>query len=212
MHLQKENCGWHCRECFLIKDMNKLIFASHNSNKAKEINTLFQGRFSVVSLNDIGYFEEIIESGFTLSENAEIKAKAVFNVTQLDCFADDTGLLVDALNGAPGVHTARYAGPEKNAEQNNVKLLKELDGVSNRKARFETVIHLIWKGESHQFSGVLEGSIAHKPAGSEGFGYDPIFIPIGSDRTLAQMSMQEKNSMSHRAKAFKAMLEFLNSK
>ncbi|MCG9879567.1 MAG: RdgB/HAM1 family non-canonical purine NTP pyrophosphatase [Bacteroidia bacterium] len=188
--------------------MNKLIFASHNSHKAKEINAIFQGLLTVVSLEEIGFFEEIIESGFTLSENAEIKAKAVYAATQFDCFADDTGLLVEALNGAPGVHTARYAGPEKNAAQNNAKLIHALQTADNRKARFETVIHLIWKGESHQFIGVLEGTIGFEPVGTEGFGYDPIFIPLGSDRTLAQMSLPEKNAISHRARAFQQMLDF----
>jgi XTP/dITP diphosphohydrolase len=192
--------------------MPKLIFASHNTHKAKEISSILQGLFEVVTLNEIGFTEEIIESGSTLEENAAIKANAVYAATQLNCFADDTGLLVTALDGAPGVHTARYAGPARDAEQNNNKLLLHMKDKENREARFVSIIHLIYEGKSYGFEGVLQGTISADPMGSEGFGYDPIFIPLGFDRTLAQMSLQEKNSLSHRAIAFQKMLEFLKEK
>lgn len=192
--------------------MHKLIFASHNNHKTKEIAAALNGLFAVVSLNDIGFFEEIIESGSTLEENAAIKANAVFKATQLDCFADDTGLLVSALNGAPGVHTARYAGPEKDPQQNNQKLLGALEKQSDRRASFVTVIQLIFKGSSYTFKGELQGTIALEACGDGGFGYDPIFMPLGSDRTLAQMTLDEKNSLSHRGKAFRTMLQFLKEK
>jgi XTP/dITP diphosphohydrolase len=192
--------------------MPKLIFASHNTHKAKEISSILQGLFEVVTLNEIGFTEEIIESGSTLEENAAIKANAVYAATQLNCFADDTGLLVAALDGAPGVHTARYAGPARDAEQNNNKLLLHMKDKENREARFVSIIHLIYEGKSYGFEGVLQGAISADPMGSEGFGYDPIFIPLGFDRTLAQMSLQEKNSLSHRAIAFQKMLEFLKEK
>jgi XTP/dITP diphosphohydrolase len=192
--------------------MPKLIFASHNTHKAKEISSILQGLFEVITLNEIGFTEEIIESGSTLEENAAIKANAVYAATQLDCFADDTGLLVAALDGAPGVHTARYAGPARDAEQNNNKLLLHMKDKENREARFVSIIHLIYEGKSYGFEGVLQGNISFEPMGSEGFGYDPIFIPLGFDRTLAQMSLQEKNSLSHRAIAFQKMLEFLKEK
>lgn len=192
--------------------MPKLIFASHNTYKAKEISSILQGLFEVITLNEIGFTEEIIESGSTLEENAAIKANAVYAATQLDCFADDTGLLVAALDGAPGVHTARYAGPARDAEQNNNKLLLHMKDKENREARFVSIIHLIYEGKSYGFEGVLQGTISAEPMGSEGFGYDPIFIPLGFDRTLAQMSLQEKNSLSHRAIAFQKMLEFLKEK
>ena len=192
--------------------MPKLIFASHNTYKAKEISSILQGLFEVVTLNEIGFTEEIIESGSTLEENAAIKANAVYAATQLNCFADDTGLLVAALDGAPGVHTARYAGPARDAEQNNNKLLLHMKDKENREARFVSIIHLIYEGKSYGFEGVLKGTISADPMGSEGFGYDPIFIPLGFDRTLAQMSLQEKNSLSHRAIAFQKMLEFLKEK
>jgi len=192
--------------------MPKLIFASHNTHKAKEISSILQGLFEVVTLNEIGFTEEIIESGSTLEENAAIKANAVYAATQLNCFADDTGLLVAALDGAPGVHTARYAGPARDAEQNNNKLLLHMKDKENREARFVSIIHLIYEGKSYGFEGVLKGTISAEPMGSEGFGYDPIFIPLGFDRTLAQMSLQEKNSLSHRAIAFQKMLEFLKEK
>jgi XTP/dITP diphosphohydrolase len=187
----------------------KLLFASHNSHKTKEISAIFNGVTDISCLEDIGFFEEIIESGLTLQENAQIKAEAVYKATQLNCFADDTGLLVESLNDEPGVYSARYAGPEKSAEANNLKLLNALGQTENRKAKFQTVICLILNGQQHFFVGELQGKIGYELQGNQGFGYDPLFIPDGSQRTLAQMSLAEKNTISHRAKAFNAMLEFL---
>jgi XTP/dITP diphosphohydrolase len=191
---------------------SKLIFASHNANKTKEIAALLDGIISIVSLNDIGFVEEIVESGSTLEENAFIKANAIHQVSSLNCFADDTGLLVEALNGAPGVYSARYAGPLKDAQLNNQLLPNNLSSHSNRKAKFVTIIHLIWENEHHLFEGKLEGTIGFEPQGKEGFGYDPIFYPIGSDRSLAQMTLKEKNRISHRGKAFMEMLNFLKQR
>ncbi len=187
----------------------KLIFASHNANKTKEIGAIFQGLAQVVSLNEIGFFEEIAETGNTLIENASIKADAVYAATKLNCFADDTGLLVDALNGAPGVFSARYAGDEKSPEANNQKLLSELVQTENREAKFVTVICLILNGNKHFFKGELHGVITTEYKGNNGFGYDPIFMPTGANKTLAEMSLQEKNQISHRGKAFLAMVDFL---
>jgi XTP/dITP diphosphohydrolase len=187
----------------------KLIFASHNTHKAKEISAIFNGVTEISCLEDIGFFEEIIESGLTLQENAQIKAQAVYKATQLNCFADDTGLLVEYLNDEPGVFSARFAGPEKSADANNLKLLKALGQTENRKAKFQTIICLILHGEQHYFVGELHGKIGYELLGDQGFGYDPLFIPDGYQRTLAQMTLAEKNTISHRAKAFTAMLEFL---
>ncbi len=190
----------------------KLIFASHNKNKTKEIAAIFQGFAEVSSLEDIGFFEEIAETGSTLEENAEIKATTVQKATNLNCFADDTGLLVEALGGAPGVYSARFAGPERSAEANNHKLLQDLVQTENRNAKFVTIICMIVAGEKHFFKGELDGRIAMDYSGSNGFGYDPIFIPNGFAKSLAEMSLAEKNAISHRAKAFMKMLDFLKGK
>lgn len=190
----------------------KLIFASHNRYKTQEIAAIFQHEAEIVSLEDIGFFEDIAETGSTLRENALIKARAVYKVTGLPCFADDTGLIVDALNGEPGVHSARYAGPEKNFEANNQKLLARLEQGTQRTARFETVICLIINDKEYFFTGVLNGSIGFEPLGNQGFGYDPIFIPEGSSKTLAQLTMEEKNAISHRALAFAHLLQFIQAK
>jgi XTP/dITP diphosphohydrolase len=190
----------------------KLIFATHNQNKSREIGAMLQGVMKVVSLEEIGFFEEIVESGSTLKENARIKAKTIFDHSHLNCFADDTGLEVEALNGAPGVYSARYAGLEKSAEKNNQKLIQALLNTSNKNARFVTQICLFLDGTEYFFEGELRGTIISDPRGKEGFGYDPIFVPFGSDRTLAEMSLAEKNTQSHRAKAFHQMIEFLKEK
>jgi len=190
----------------------KLIFATHNQNKSREIGALLQGVMQVVSLEEIGFFEEIVENGATLQENARIKAKTIFDHSGLNCFADDTGLEVEALHGAPGVYSARYAGPEKSAEKNNQKLVHALASFSNKSARFVTQICLFLEGKEYFFEGELKGTILAEPRGTEGFGYDPIFMPLGSDRTLAEMSLAEKNTQSHRAKAFHQMIDFLKEK
>lgn len=189
----------------------KLIFASHNQHKTKEIQHVFQSYAEIISLADIGFNLEIEENGSTLKENAEIKANTIWATTQLNCFADDTGLMVTALNNAPGVHSARYAGLEKDPIANNAKLLHALKEKENWEACFVTVICLIVNGEKHFFEGELKGRITPEQKGTEGFGYDPIFIPENDSRTLAQLSLEEKNKISHRAKAFAKMLEFIKN-
>ncbi|MFY8022434.1 MAG: RdgB/HAM1 family non-canonical purine NTP pyrophosphatase [Bacteroidia bacterium] len=187
----------------------KLIFASHNQNKVQEINSLLQGIAEVHSLNDIGIFEEIPETGNTLKENASIKAKACFKLTGLNVFADDTGLEVEALNGEPGVYSARYAGPEKLAWKNMEKLMLELESHENKRARFVTFISLIINQEEYFFEGEISGTIIQEMRGTNGFGYDPIFVPDGETRTMAELSPEEKNKISHRAKALEKMKIFL---
>ncbi len=189
--------------------LSKLIFASHNPNKTREIANLLDGHLLVQSLSDIGFNQEIVEDGLTLHENAHIKSSTIYQITGLNCFADDTGLMVEALGGEPGVYSARYAGEEKDTSKNNHKLLSNLTNTANRKAKFVTVISLYLNGTEYFFEGVLQGSIGHELIGSEGFGYDPLFIPLGSNRTLAQMSLDEKNKISHRKIAFKKMADFL---
>lgn len=187
----------------------KLVFATHNSGKLREVQRLLPENIKLLSLDDIGCDEEIPEDGQTLEENALAKAQYVKKRYGLDCFADDTGLLVDALSGAPGVWSARYAGPEKNPIRNMAKLLRELEGESNRTARFKTVIALILDGETHLFSGEAEGTIIEEAKGVEGFGYDPVFLPDGETRTFAEMTLAEKNLISHRAKALEKLSKFL---
>ncbi|MFY8108419.1 MAG: RdgB/HAM1 family non-canonical purine NTP pyrophosphatase [Bacteroidia bacterium] len=189
----------------------KLIFASHNQNKVKEINSLLEGLVNVYSLNDIGIIEEIPETGETLKENSFIKAQACAKITGLNVFADDTGLEVEALNGEPGVYSARYAGPEKLAWKNMEKLISELSNKSNKKARFVSWICLIINNQTFYFEGELKGTIISEMKGVNGFGYDPIFVPEGETRTLAEMSSEEKNRISHRAIALQKMKDFLQS-
>lgn len=192
--------------------MTTLIFATHNLNKAAEIERLLPDNLSLQTLNDISLTEEIPETGKLLEENALLKAEYVFRKTGNSCFADDTGLEVEALNGAPGVYSARYAGEEKSSEANMEKLLKELEDKENRRARFRTVIAYIdEKGDSKLFEGMVEGNISLVKNGAQGFGYDPIFIPEDSSLSFAQMSADEKNSMSHRARALAKFLHFLQS-
>ena len=189
----------------------KLIFASHNVHKTAEIAKLLPGNWIVNSLSDIDYHSEIVEDGLTLQANALIKAQTIFEATQFNCFADDTGLMVEALNGNPGVFSARFAGPEKDSSKNNHKLLMDLAGIDNRTAYFSTFICLILNGEIQYFEGRMDGHITQSASGNNGFGYDPIFMPVGSNRTLAEMSMEEKNTISHRAKAFEKMKLFLKN-
>jgi len=164
-----------------------------------------------LTLNDIGCTEDIKETGTTFEENAAIKSKYVYNKYHLNCFGDDSGLVIDALNGEPGVYSARYAGEHGNHVANIKKVLTKLDGVENRKARFVTVISLIWEGKESIFEGVVEGTIRHETAGNGGFGYDPIFQPDGYNITFAEMSMDEKNKISHRARAMEKLIAFLQS-
>ncbi len=189
--------------------MTQLVFATHNANKAKEIAALLPKEFEVLTLSDIGFHEDIPETADTLEGNSLIKANTVKQKTGYDCFADDTGLEVAALNNAPGVHSARYAGEQRSDEDNIRKLLLQLQGKDDRSARFRTVITLILNGETHIFEGIVNGKIHESVSGTNGFGYDPVFEPENTGKTFAQMSMDEKNEMSHRARAFQNMVEFL---
>jgi XTP/dITP diphosphohydrolase len=189
--------------------MRKLVFATNNRHKLNEIRSLLQGQYEILSLLDIGCTVEIPETGDTLEENSRIKARHVYQEYGMDCFADDTGLEIEALGGRPGVFSARYAGEDCNPENNIIKVLDELEGKSNRKARFRTVICLIEKGEEYFFEGVVNGKIIEEKRGGEGFGYDPVFVPEGHDTTFAEMPLAAKNTISHRAKAMRELIAWL---
>jgi XTP/dITP diphosphohydrolase len=187
----------------------ELVFATNNHHKLEEIQALLGNNIHLLSLKDIHCNEEIPEDHFTLEENASQKAWYIFNKYKKNCFADDTGLEVDYLNGNPGVFSARYAGEEKNAQANIEKLLVELAGIKNRKARFRTVISLIVDGKEMQFEGIVNGTILTEKHGSSGFGYDPVFLPEGYSQSFAEMNLSEKNEISHRARAFNKLVNFL---
>ena len=187
----------------------QLVFASNNKHKIQEIQALIPTDFQILSLEDIGCFEEIPETANTIEGNAILKANYVTDNYGYPCFADDTGLEVDALLGAPGVYSARYAGEQKNAEDNMNKLLHELGYITNRKAQFKTVICLNINGTQQLFTGIINGKIIHEKKGLNGFGYDPIFVADGSDKTFAELSLQEKASISHRGIAVAQLLAFL---
>ena len=189
----------------------KIVFATNNPNKLKEIQSLIPKEIEIISLKEIGCNEDIPETGDTLEANAFQKAHYIKDNFNYDCFADDTGLEIDKLNGDPGVYSARYAGPERNANANMNKVLNELKGKKNRKAQFRTAIALILKGEEHLFEGKVEGYISKDKQGNEGFGYDPIFIPENDKRSFAQMSMEEKGAISHRGRAVKKLVTYLNN-
>ena len=188
----------------------KLIFATHNRNKALEIQKFLPDNFQVLTLDDIGFHEEIPENESTIEGNSAFKAQFIYQNFKLNCFADDTGLEIESLNGRPGVHSARYAGGEKNSDANINLVLKELNGNQNRNARFKTVIALIIEGEQFQFEGIVNGTIIEEKRGVNGFGYDPIFIPENESKTFAEMDLIEKNKFSHRARALEKMIAFLN--
>ncbi len=187
-----------------------ICFATNNEHKLEEIRAILGNKFKILSLEEIGCNEELPEERDTLEGNSLQKAEYVFQKYKVACFADDTGLEVEELNGAPGVYSARYAGEQRNSERNMDLLLKNLEGKGNRKARFRTVITLIQPSVLHQFEGIVEGSILGDRKGKGGFGYDPIFMPVGYSNTLAEMSMEEKNQISHRARATEKLVEFLN--
>lgn len=192
--------------------MKQLVFATNNKHKLEEIRAILDTKIEILSLADIGCEADIPETADTLEGNALIKARYVYDNYKLDCFADDTGLEVEALNGLPGVHTARYAYPDRHdPEANMVKLLNALKENNNRNARFRTVIALIENGREHLFEGVVEGVIAHEKSGTEGFGYDPVFIPQGQQKTFAELGEDIKNTMSHRARAAHKLVEYLYS-
>lgn len=189
----------------------ELVFVTGNVNKAREVNAVLGHSVVVKSLKDLGFDEEIPETQDTLAGNALQKARYIHDRFGVNCFADDTGLCVQALDGRPGVYSARYAGEQCNAEDNMTKLLAELEGQENRTAYFSTVIALILNGTEYLFEGRAEGAITTKRSGSQGFGYDPIFQPNGYDVTFAEMTLDEKNKISHRARATRNLADFLAS-
>ncbi|WP_333693779.1 non-canonical purine NTP diphosphatase [Flavobacterium sp.] len=189
----------------------KIVFASSNLNKIKEIKPLVPNTIEILSLEDIGCFETIPETAQTIEGNALLKAEYVYEKYGLPCFADDTGLEVEVLNGEPGVYSARYAGEHQNAENNMNKLLQKLDGIPNRKAQFKTVICLKIEGKTELFTGIVKGTIGYEKRGTQGFGYDPLFYPDNSNRTFAEMTLEEKAELSHRAIALKKCIAFLQN-
>jgi len=191
--------------------MRKLVFATNNAHKLEEIRAILGDKVEVLSLKDIQCDVDIPETADTLEENAVLKAEYIYRHYGLDCFADDTGLEVEALNGAPGVYSARYAGGEgHDSEANMRKLLAEMEGKTNRKAQFRTAICLIEGGVEHLFEGVVKGEIIEEKRGASGFGYDPVFMPEGYTETFAEMGNEEKNRISHRARAVQALCAYLN--
>jgi XTP/dITP diphosphohydrolase len=189
----------------------KIVFASNNKNKIQEIQSMLPESIQIVSLESIGCFEEIPETADTIEGNAILKANFVTQKYGFDCFADDTGLEVEALKGKPGVYSARYAGEQRNADDNMNKLMGELLDKSNRNAQFKTVIALNFEGKQYLFTGIASGEITSEKMGTGGFGYDPIFKPSGYENTFAEISLEVKNEISHRGKATKALLEFLQN-
>ena len=190
----------------------KIIFATNNAHKLSEVQAVLGDGFTLVTPRECGVTEEIPEEQETLEGNASQKSHYLYDRTHQNCFADDTGLEVEALGGAPGVHSARYATDGHDFAANNRLLLKNLEGVTDRRARFRTVISLILDGEEHLFEGIVEGHIAQCASGSEGFGYDPLFIPEGSAKTYAEMDPAEKNALSHRGRAVRKLAEFLHNR
>ena len=191
--------------------MKKFVFATNNAHKLKEVAAIVGHQIELLSLEDIGCHDDIPETSDTLEGNALQKAKYVYERYHIDCFADDTGLEVEALDGAPGVYAARYAGEGHNSEENIRKLLHELEGKDNRKARFRTVFALIINGKEHLFEGIVKGEIIATKRGTSGFGYDPVFVPEGFTQTFAEMSDAQKNKISHRAIGVNKLCKFLNT-
>lgn len=196
----------------MFNTTRQLIFATNNQHKANEINAILGTAFKVCTLREAGIEIDIPEPHATLEENAREKSSTIYRLTARDCFSEDTGLEVEALGGAPGVKSARYAGEHCNTDDNIDKLLTELANQENRKARFRTVISLIENGTEKQFDGICEGAIDWKKNGEQGFGYDPIFIPSGATNSFATMSMDEKNKYSHRKKAVEKLIAYLQQK
>ena len=191
--------------------LKKIVFATNNAHKLEEVRHYLKGQYEILSLQDIGFNEDIPEPYETLQENAQTKSRTIFDRFGFDCFADDTGLEVDALNGAPGVFSARYAGPYCSFQDNVNKLLEELRGQENRLANFRTVISLILNGEEYFFEGRVDGRITEDTNGTDGFGYDPIFAPEGNKFTFAEMSLDDKNKISHRGRAVAKLIQFLQN-
>lgn len=192
--------------------MKQIVFATNNKHKLEEMRAIVGKNFEILSLSDIGCHEDIPETGNTFEDNALMKARYIKEKYGYDCFADDSGLEVTALNNAPGVFSARYAGEPSDSLRNIEKLMSNMEGKTERSARFRTSIALLYNGEEHLFKGVIEGKIIDTLRGDKGFGYDPVFVPDGYDITFAEMSSEEKNSISHRARATKELVDFLISK
>lgn len=189
----------------------QLVFATNNINKLREVQSLIPNHIKLLSLEEIGCYEDVPETQETIEGNAIQKATYIKEKYGYDCFADDTGLEVDILDGAPGVYSARYAGEQRSSEDNIQKILKNMDNATNRKAQFKTVIALEFKGNQHLFTGICKGEITHQKIGDHGFGYDPIFKAEGYDQTFAEISLEEKNKIGHRGKAVQLLINFLNS-
>ncbi|MHB9056783.1 MAG: non-canonical purine NTP diphosphatase [Paludibacteraceae bacterium] len=192
--------------------MKKIIFATNNKHKLKEVKEILGEKVEIISLADIGCTEDIPETSDTLEGNAALKVQYVFDKFHMDCFADDTGLEIEALNGRPGVYSARYAGEPSNSQNNIRKILHEMEGMSNRKAQFRTVIAFSEGSIIHYFEGVVKGRIANEPRGNAGFGYDPVFIPENHTKSFAELNPEIKNSISHRARAVKKFTTYLLSR
>jgi XTP/dITP diphosphohydrolase len=193
-----------------MDQQNALLFATYNPNKVEEMRTILGERHPVISLSEAGISQELEEPYDTLEENARAKCATVFSLNGRSCFSEDTGLFTEALGGKPGVHSARYAGDKAGAQENMEKLLHELSESQNRKAEFRTVICLIIGSREYFFEGICKGSIIHKSRGSKGFGYDPVFVPEGSEKTFAEMTQEEKSGFSHRKKALAKLIAFLD--
>ena len=191
--------------------MRKIVFATNNQHKLSEVRNILSDDFEIISLKELGFNDDIPETGVTLAENASQKSHFIFEKFQVDCFSDDTGLEVEALNGVPGVYSARYAGEKATYEDNVNKLLFEMKGLTNRKAAFKTVISLILDGKEYLFEGKVEGEIVPVKRGGGGFGYDPVFLPAGFDKTFSEMSPEQKNKISHRGKATAKLVDFLQA-
>jgi len=189
--------------------MQQLVFATNNAHKLEEVAAKIKGKINLLSLTDIGCVEDIEETGTTFRENASLKSRFIYDKYHVNCFGDDSGLEIEALNGEPGVYSARYAGEHGNHAANIDKVLIAMKGITNRSANFRTVISLMWNGEEHFFEGIVNGTIRNERSGTEGFGYDPIFQPDGYEKTFAEMSLTEKNKISHRALAMADLLDFL---
>lgn len=191
--------------------MQQLVFATNNAHKLEEVAAKAGDQIKLLSLDDIGCYDDIAETGQTFNENASIKSHYIYRRYNINCFGDDSGLEISSLNNEPGIYSARYAGKHGDHEANMDKVLDKLNGVTDRSARFRTVISLIWNGTEHFFEGAVEGTIRQERCGTAGFGYDPVFQPEGYDITFAEMSMDEKNKISHRGRAVEKLISFLNT-
>jgi XTP/dITP diphosphohydrolase len=196
----------------LVTMTKELVFVTNNAHKIEEVAQAVGNQFEIKSLADIGFEEEIEETGTTFKENASIKTQRIYQQFHLNCFADDSGLEIEALSGDPGVFSARYAGEHGNHEANIARVLEQLEDITSRKAQFKTVISLIWNGQEHWFEGVVTGTIRTLVSGASGFGYDPIFQPDGYQTTFAEMPLAEKNKISHRGKAMAQLIAFLQQR